>query len=62
MQTNKEIVISLLKLAIQQKNSELPINAYIKFMDLLPKEERDTLLLDNDITKLIDTINRYHIA
>jgi hypothetical protein len=59
---NKETAKAFLQLAINQRNSELPIQKYIEFMDLLPKQERNRILLDKDITKLIDTINRYHLG
>lgn len=59
---NKETAKMFLQLAINQRNSELPINAYIKFMDLLPEKERNRILLDKDITRMIDTINRCHLG
>ena len=54
---NKEVVEAMLKEAIYQRNSEISIQNYIKFMDSLDKTERKTILLDKTITKLIDKIN-----
>lgn len=59
---NKETAKTFLQLAINQRNSEVFIKTYIEFMDLLPESERNRILLDEDITKLIDTINRYHLG
>jgi hypothetical protein len=56
---NKVIAMAMLKLAIQHRYSETPINTYIKFMDKLSKKERNKILSDKKITVLIDKINRY---
>ena len=55
---NKVIAHTCLKMALQHKCSEIPINYYIKFMDSLPKGERKKILLDKETTKLIDKLNR----
>ena len=51
-----------LQLAISNKNSEIPIRNYIKFMDTLNKTEKEIILLNPGITKLIDIINRYSLG
>ena len=55
---NKTVAMTCLKMAIQNRCSEVPINHYIKFMDSLPKKERNEILKDDDITRLVDRINR----
>jgi len=59
---NKVIAQAFLQQAIQHKYSEKPINQYIKFMNNLSKKEKDKILSDNKTTKLIDTINKYHLG
>ena len=59
---DKDIAMGWLKQAISNRNSEYPISQYISFMDTLPKPKRDVLLIDKDITLLIDKINRYHLG
>jgi len=59
---NKVIAQAFLQQAIQHKYSEKPISQYIKFMNNLSKKEKDKILSDNKTTKLIDTINKYHLG
>lgn len=59
---NTELAKICLQQAISSRYSEKPINYYIKFMDSLPAKERKEILQDDEITKLIDTINRYHLG
>lgn len=54
---NKVIAHAYLKQALQHRNSEKPIRLYIKFMDSLPKTERNKILSDSGTTKLITKIN-----
>jgi hypothetical protein len=56
---NIEIAKIILNNAIQNSYSEIWINHYIKFLDGLKEEDRNEILLDKDITKLIDKINGY---
>ena len=58
MITNKQVAKEWLKHAINYKNSEYNIREYIRFMDTLPQLERESILLDPDITVLIDVINK----
>jgi hypothetical protein len=60
-ETNKVIAEGYLHQAISNRYSEKPMREYIKFMDSLDKETRDKILLDKEITKLIDKINRYSL-
>ena len=60
-ETNKVIAEGYLRQAISNRYSEGPMREYIKFMDSLDKEMRNKILLDKEITKLIDTINRYSL-
>ena len=59
---NKVIAQAFLQQAIQHRYSEKPINQYIKFMNDLSKKERDKILSNKKTTKLIDTINNYHLC
>jgi len=58
---NTELAMMFLMQAISNRYSEKPINEYIKFMDSLPAKERKTILRDDEITKLVDTINKYDL-
>ena len=59
---NTELAKMFLQQAIYQRYSEVPINEYTKFMDSLPTKERKEILQDEEITKLVDLINRYELG
>ena len=59
---NTELAMMFLQQAISNRYSETPINEYIKFMDSLPAKERKGILQDEELTKLIDSINRYELG
>ena len=58
---NTELAKMYLQQAISSRYSEKPIRGYIKFMDSLPAKERKEILLDDEVTKLVDVINRYEL-
>jgi len=57
MITDLQIAKEWLNKAIDDKNSESAIREYIRFMDNLLPWNREAILLNPDITKLIDIIN-----
>ena len=59
MKCNLQIAKEYLKNGILYRYSEHVIKEYIRFMDTLKEEERKEILLNPEISKLVDKINKF---
>lgn len=59
MKNNIKIAKLMLEQAIHQRDDEIPLKTYIDFMNTLPEIEREKILNNVEIKKLIEKINKY---